>query len=192
MAVVTVALFLLLVAQVGLPDARELYGMTLEALRLIRRRIAQYGIDVGEMVDGRLIFAMAEDDGAMARYAEDMARDFGRDLIVWSRQTVRETLATTRYSDGILDMAAFSLNPLKFTRGTAAAAVKLGARLHEETPATGLSRQGGRQVVRTPRGRWCWPAAAISGCWTGRWHWRPSRCPPTPWSRSRWARTWRR
>jgi gamma-glutamylputrescine oxidase len=142
-----------LVAQVGVADARALYGLTLEALLLIRRRIAAYGIDVGEMVDGRLIFAMAEDDGAMARYAEFIARSFGRDLEVWSRQTVRETLATTRYSDGILDRAAFSLNPLKFTRGTAAAAAKLGARLHEETPATGLSRQGGRQVVRTPRGR---------------------------------------
>ena len=142
-----------LVEQVGLPDARTLYGMTLDALLLIRRRIAGHGIDAGEVNDGRLIFAMDEDGDAMARYADYMARDFGRDLIVWSRQTVRETLATTRYSDGILDMAALSLNPLKFTRCTAAAAARLGARLHEETPATGLSRAGGRQVVRTPRGR---------------------------------------
>ncbi len=162
-----------LVAQVGLPDARELYGLTLQALLLIRRRIAQYGIDVGEMVDGRLIFAMAEDDGEMARYAEFMARDFGRDLIVWSRQTVRETLATTRYSDGILDMAALSLNPLKFTRGTAAAAARLGAQLHEESPATGLSRQGTRQVVRTPRGRvLCDQVVMAGGGYVGLLDWK--------------------
>lgn len=142
-----------LAAMVGVPDARELYTLTRGALALILQRIARYGMDVGELVHGRLLFAMDEDGEAMAENAEYMAKNFGKELEVWSRAKVRETLATTRYSDGSLDPEAFSLHPLRLARGTAAAFAGLGGRIHEGTPATGLSRQGGRQTVRTPRGR---------------------------------------
>ncbi len=138
---------------VGPADARELYTLTRGALALIQQRIARHGMDVGELVQGRLLVAMDEDGEAMAENAAYMARAFGKELEVWSRAKVRATLATTRYSDGTLDPEAFSLNPLKLTRGTAAAAAKLGARLHEGTAATGLARDGARQVVRTARGR---------------------------------------
>lgn len=138
---------------VGLQDARELYTMTRGALRLIQERIARYGMDVGEVVQGRLLFAMAEDGEAMAENAAYMAKNFAKELEVWSPGKVRETLATTRYSDGSLDPEAFSLDPLKLVRGTAAALIGQGGRIHEDTMATGLGREAGRQVVRTPRGR---------------------------------------
>jgi gamma-glutamylputrescine oxidase len=96
---------------------------------------------------------MAEDGEAMAENAEYMAKNFHKELEVWSPTRVRETLATTRYSDGSVDPEAFSLHPLRLVRGTAAAFAGLGGRIHESTPATGFSRHGGRQIVRTPRGR---------------------------------------
>lgn len=142
-----------LAAMVGVPDARELYTLTRGALALIQARIARYGMDVGELVHGRLLFAMDEDGDAMAENADYMAKTFGKELEVWSRAKVRQTLATTRYSDGSLDPEAFSLHPLRLVRGTAAAFVGHAGRIHEDTPATGLSRQGSRQIVRTPRGR---------------------------------------
>ena len=142
-----------LVAMVGLEDARELYTMTLGALRLILQRIARYGMDVGELVMGRLIFGMAEDGEAMAENAAYMAKNFGRELEVWSPSKVRTTLATTRYGDGSLDPEAFSLDPLKLARGTAVAAVAQGARLYEGSPALSIVQVGSRHEVRTPGGR---------------------------------------
>ncbi len=162
-----------LVTKVGLPDARELYGLTRDAMALIRRRIGDYAMDVGELVDGRLLFAMDEDGEVMARHAENMAKNFGRELEVWSRQRVRERLATTRYSDGSLDPEAFSLNPLKLTRATAAAAAARGAVLHEDSPATAITRQGGRQLVRTPGGQvLCDHVVTAGGAYLGLTDWK--------------------
>ena len=102
---------------------------------------------MGELVHGRVLFAMAEDGEAMAANAEYMAKNFGKELQVWSPARVRETLATTRYSDGSLDPEAFSLHPLRLVLGTAALCGGLGGRIHEATPATSLARQAGA--------RWC-------------------------------------
>jgi gamma-glutamylputrescine oxidase len=162
-----------LAAMVGPADARELYTLTRGALALILKRIAAYGMDVGELVHGRLIFAMAEDGEAMAANAEYMAKYFGRDLQVWSPATVRQHLATTRYSDGALDPEAFSLDPLKLVRGTAAAFVGQGGRIHEDTPATGLRRAGGRQIVATPGGRVvCEQVVMAGGGYVGMLDWK--------------------
>ena len=63
-----------------------------------------------------------------------------------------ELTGTDRYAGAMLDRRGGDLHPLSYGRGLARAALRLGARLHGGTPATGLTRAGGGWRVSTPRG----------------------------------------
>ncbi|MCI0756025.1 NAD(P)/FAD-dependent oxidoreductase [Teichococcus vastitatis] len=59
---------------------------------------------------------------------------------------------TRRYRGAMLDRRGGDLNPLSYARGLARAASQLGARIHGETPALSLGRDGDRWRVATPGG----------------------------------------
>ena len=59
---------------------------------------------------------------------------------------------TSRYAGALLDGRAGAINPLSYARGLAAAAQRHGARIHNETAARKLVREGSRWRVQTDRG----------------------------------------
>ena len=62
------------------------------------------------------------------------------------------TFRSPRYHGGLFDPEGFHLDPLRLCEGYAAAAEKLGARIHEGTPALALERRPDGFHIRTPRG----------------------------------------
>ncbi len=62
-------------------------------------------------------------------------------------------LGTGEYLGGIVDRRGGNLHPLNYALGLAEAAERAGARLHGESPVTGIETDGDRIAVRTRSGR---------------------------------------
>jgi glycine/D-amino acid oxidase-like deaminating enzyme len=76
----------------------------------------------------------------------------GRPLEILDRPQLEGMLGSRFYLGGVIDRRGGSINPLAYVRGLARAAIKAGARLHEESPAAALSRDGDRWRLTTPQG----------------------------------------
>ena len=99
-------------AQLGLADSRKVWDMTIEALDMLRERIAKYGIEC-DWRDGFLGVATSERkarqlhawaDDIESRYAYPLARIARADLSKW--------IASGRYHAAIHDPRSGHLHPL--------------------------------------------------------------------------------
>ena len=141
-----------IVQRVGLATARRMYRMTLDAGRLMRDRVAQYGIDCGPLTPGSLRCGMAPGPTDVRDFVDQMNRDYDAGLEHWPADRLHDALRTTRYADGFFNPHSFAIHPLNFARGMAQAASGQGARIFELTPATSLSLNGATKTVITPQG----------------------------------------
>jgi len=66
--------------------------------------------------------------------------------ILDAAETARRT-GSTAFRGALLDMRAGTIQPLAYVRGLARAATTAGAVVHENSPVTGLSREGGTWVL---------------------------------------------
>jgi gamma-glutamylputrescine oxidase len=141
-----------IVAQAGLEAARRMWEVSVEALDLLRRRVAEHAIDC-DLHWGHLHVATRE---RQRRELEDHQREledcygYGGTRML-DRGGVEELLATRRYCAGLLDPRSGHLHPLNYTLGLARAAETAGATIHESTAVTSIE-PGARVKVATPRG----------------------------------------
>ena len=81
-----------------------------------------------------------------------MQRLFGERWPLWRKAEVEERLLRSPEAQGCLVVPHyFGLNPLRYVRGLAAAAVRRGAAVHAGTPVTAWQRTGDRHLT-TPGG----------------------------------------
>ena len=138
-------------AQLGLAEARRVWSMSIEALDLIRDRMARHDIAC-EWRDGYLALATTARKGAaLATWADRIESVYGYPLERIGPADVGRWIASRRYHSGVSDPRSGHLHPLKYTLGIARAAAGAGARIHEGTPVTALV-QGPEPVLRTPGG----------------------------------------
>jgi gamma-glutamylputrescine oxidase len=134
--------------QLGLDEARRVWAMSIEALDLLRARIAEHGIAC-DWQDGYLGVATTPRKAAeLGEQAERLERVYGYPMQRIAAADMGRWIASPRYHGGVHDPRSGHLHPLKYTRGLAAAAARAGVRLHEGTQATAL-QQGERPVLRT-------------------------------------------
>ncbi|GGK40845.1 NAD(P)/FAD-dependent oxidoreductase [Salinarimonas ramus] len=79
-------------------------------------------------------------------------RPYGADIVELDRAETARLVGSEHYVGALLDRRGGSIQPLSFARGLARAAAGLGARIHADSPATGLARRDGTWRVTTPRG----------------------------------------
>ena len=138
-------------SQLGLDDARRVWQMSLEALSLLRERIAVHGIDC-DWAEGYLGLATSPRKAtALFSWAERMASVYDYPLARIASADVCRWIASPRYHGGVHDPQSGHLHPLKYTLGLARAAVAAGVRVHENTPVTSL-QHGGTAVLQTATG----------------------------------------
>ncbi len=73
-------------------------------------------------------------------------------ITVMDRAETAERLGSNHYHGGIRDTGTGHIHPMRLVIGSARAAVKAGAHLHEESPVTKLWTEAGRVKLQTPRG----------------------------------------
>jgi gamma-glutamylputrescine oxidase len=141
-----------LLADLGPPAAREAYGLTMSAVRLIRERIERYAIPC-DPVDAGVIWAnWFADPRPLLDRQRLLAERYGVQWDWLDRATMRELVLSPRYADGLFEGGAFHFHPLAYARGLAVACQSLGVRVCTDSPATGLSTDRGGWHVRTPQG----------------------------------------
>jgi len=141
------------VKRVGRDRARELYELTREAVRLVRRRIDQYEIPCAPVDSGALKAWWTNDPAAVRRERDYMGETFGVELEIWPRERLREVLITRRYHGALYNPEAFHFHPLNYALGVAAAVESRGGRLFEMSAVTETELDGPTKIVSTAEGR---------------------------------------
>ncbi len=138
--------------QLGAEEARRVFGMSVEALDLIRARCRQFAIDA-DWQDGFLGVAVNERKAReLLAGAEHLATRYAYPMAVAAGAQVKQWIASPRYVAAVHDGHSGHLHPLKYTLGLARAAARLSVRIHEDTPVSAL-QHGQRPTLLTPKGR---------------------------------------
>ena len=125
--------------QVGFENARRMWDISVEGLRLIRDRVARHGIDC-DLHWGQLHTAIkARQRADLLAEQQELTDRYGyQQLRFMERAEVESLLATRRYCAGIYDAGSGHLHPLNYTRGLAAAAHAAGVQVFENSAVTAL------------------------------------------------------
>jgi gamma-glutamylputrescine oxidase len=138
--------------QVGFENARRMWDISVEGLRLIRERIERHAIDC-DLHWGQMHVAIKDRqrEDLLAEQRDLEGRYGYRGLRFLERAEVESLLATKRYCAGLFDAGSGHLHPLNYTRGLAAAAEAAGVRIFENSAVTAL-HIADPAVMRTERG----------------------------------------
>jgi gamma-glutamylputrescine oxidase len=137
--------------QLGLDDARRVFAMSIEALDLLRTRVAQHGVAC-DLRDGWLGLARSPSKGrALAASADRLERVYGYALERIAPADTGRWIASPAFHGGVHDPRSFHLHPLKLVRGLALAAHQAGVRLHERSAVHTLV-PGAQPLLRTDAG----------------------------------------
>jgi gamma-glutamylputrescine oxidase len=138
--------------QLGRDAARQVFAMSLEALDLIRERIARFAIDC-DWRDGYLGVAMnARKARALRDEVELLASRYDHALTWVERNDLPQWIDSPRYVAAAHDPRSLHLHPLKYTLGLARAAATLGVSLHESTAVTALHKDAAGVRLTTNTG----------------------------------------
>ncbi|TWI58688.1 gamma-glutamylputrescine oxidase [Pseudomonas duriflava] len=137
---------------VGARQASLLGAMAFEGGRIIRERVARYGIEC-DLKDGGVFAAFNDKQMKHLEAQKRLWERYGNDqLELLDSRRIRDVVATNRYVGGLLDMSGGHIHPLNLALGEAAAVVSLGGNIYEQSPAIRIDR-GDRPVVHTPKGQ---------------------------------------
>ena len=78
--------------------------------------------------------------------------EFGCEIEAWPTERVRAVLRSERYFNAIHYPRAFTIHPLNYALGLAAAAERAGARIFDTTPALSIEPERRAQTHTTPDG----------------------------------------
>jgi gamma-glutamylputrescine oxidase len=131
-----------LLAQLGRERARRVYAATLDAIELIRTRIARYRIACAPVDDGVIWANWFRDAEVLERRRRLLAEHYG---VYWQplvRERLAQMVASPRYSGALHETRAFHFHPLNYAIGLDHAARAMGVRVHEQTAARRLVADG--------------------------------------------------
>ncbi|WP_419539481.1 NAD(P)/FAD-dependent oxidoreductase [Paraburkholderia bengalensis] len=138
--------------QLGLEGARAAWALSVEAVKLVRERIARYEIDC-DFTPGFMTVATKEKRVPDLRaWMDAVMQRWGYPHLSWiDGNEIRGRIASDRYLAGVYDALSGHLHPLKYCLGLADAARREGAQLFAHSPVLEVVR-GARPVVRSATG----------------------------------------
>ncbi len=135
----------------GPAAAAALGAMSLEGSRIIRERVARYGIDC-DLVDGNIVVAFTERQLAgLAQGKSDWERHGHDRLELVDRSGLARYVASDRYVGGLVDHLGGHIHPLNLVLGEARALESLGGRIFENARVVAVDT-GARPSARTENG----------------------------------------
>ncbi|MBL6953795.1 MAG: FAD-binding oxidoreductase [Alphaproteobacteria bacterium] len=149
--------------RLGRDHAQALYGLSRDAVALIRQRIETYAIDCGPIVDGTIRASWFDDPDSLKRERDYMAAMTGVAEAFWPREKLGALLLSERYYDGLFDPEGFQFHALNYSLGLAVAARSKGARIFEGARVTALQLNGPMKIIRTRTGE-VRAAAVVMAC----------------------------
>ena len=137
--------------KVGLAHAQKLWALSESGVEYVRRTIRETDMPGIELEETGWLHVSRTGD-QVAEQAEFLVR-LGATAEFWPESRVRSVLRSERYFGGVFLPNAFSIHPLNYALGLAAAAEAVGVRIFEETPALEIDPAGVRKRITTPSAR---------------------------------------
>lgn len=124
-----------------------------ENLDGIEKAVADHGIDCSWERTGELTVATAAWQVGALRELPELAHTVGSELEWLGADEVRDRVDSPTYLGGVLDRDGVAmLDPAGLARGLRDTCLRLGVRLHENTPVESMRRQGAAVSMGTPYG----------------------------------------
>ncbi len=135
----------------GTDDVRHYYQSQIDAVELVRNIIEEEGIDAQIVGDAELEVAhSAKAFEHLKEHAELQFRQLGLDVDVLSAEQFRqEYFDSTEQFGAIRLRPTFGLHPMRYILGLAAAAEKLGVKLHPASEIVEWNKDGSDHVLNT-------------------------------------------
>jgi gamma-glutamylputrescine oxidase len=119
----------------GFEAAKKVWGMSLEALDLVRERVKRFNIDC-DLSDGFLGVSVNAKKGAYLRsWYENMAKRYQYDTDAqWIEpKDIRHWIDSPRYFNGYFDKRSGHIHPLNYCIGLAKGASQIGVRIFQNS-----------------------------------------------------------
>ncbi len=135
---------------IGADDARKVWDVSVEGVRLVREQSARLGLDC-DYVPGHLLAGLKpRHDAELQVYVAELQRKYGYEGVRYvARDEIRTLIQSRLYSSALYDPTAGHIHPLNYLRGLAAAAEQRGVRIFEGTRVLSFD---GRSPVRVRTG----------------------------------------
>ena len=138
-------------AQLPLAEGQKLWHMTVEAMQLMRDRIAKYNIDC-EFTQGYLSLAVSDKKAReLEQWTNGLQQRYNYAMQYIDQNEIGDWIQSERYQGGSFDANSGHAHPLKYTLGIADAALQAGVTMHENTAVCSIQR-GAKPVVKTAQG----------------------------------------
>ena len=131
-----------LISKYGRELTRRMYAASLETIDCVERITKEEDIDCDFARSGHLEVACKQshfDD--YARQAEVIDREFNHQLRIVPRNQLRSEIGSDAYYGGMVDEVSAGLNPARYVAGLAAAAMRAGALICEQTKVQKIERE---------------------------------------------------
>lgn len=126
----------------GFEAAKQVWGMTLEALDLVRERVKRFDIQC-DLTDGFLGVSVGERKGKKLRkWFDGMVQKYHYDSdATWIEPAyIKQWLDSPRYFNGYYDRRSGHLHPLNYCLGLAKGAASLGVRIFQHSPVNAMQQ----------------------------------------------------
>ncbi len=141
--------------RLGNERANALYRAFDAGVDTVERLVQEEAIDCNFARTGKLkVAARPEHYEKIARTQEVLAAQVDPDTHLVSKAELADEIGTDRFHGGMVFRKSAGMHMGKFLRGLAEAAARRGARIHENTPVTGIRKlPDGHFEITTPHGR---------------------------------------
>ncbi len=152
---------------VGRDDARFMWDISLQGMKLQRELIAKHGIACDYVAGHMHVGVKPRHDAELRDEVESLREKYNYQSIrLVGREELRTLVASDRYTTGILDSNSGHLQPYKYTLGLGAAAARAGVKIFENSRVTRLqiaSHANADNLVHTESGTVRAPHLLIAG-----------------------------
>jgi len=141
---------------VGKTDARFMWDIALEGMKLQRELIARHSIGCDYVAGHMHVGVKSRHDAELRAEVESLHSKYGyRSVRLVGHEELRTIVQSDRYTTGIYDSNSGHLNPYKYTLGLGQAAARAGVRIFENSRVTKLelaARADADNLVHTESG----------------------------------------
>lgn len=139
-------------ARYGDKTAEILGSMIFEGADIIRSRIKDYDIQCDYRPGGIFAALNKKQLNGLAEQKRSWERYGNRNLKMLDAADIRREVGSDAYVGGLLDMQGGHIHPLNLALGEAAAIVRLGGKIYEQSAAVEI-KYGEPNIVRTGKGQ---------------------------------------
>lgn len=136
----------------GLDAAKKVWAMSLEALDLVRQRVARFNIDC-DLTDGYLGVAVsAKKTASLHKWLDDMASKYGYAANMIAPADIGKWISSPRYHSGYFDAQGGHIHPLNYCLGLAKGAASLGVQIYQHSAVTAM-QQNDTVILQTAKAK---------------------------------------